>query len=47
MQIDLLDIMSDGNEYLDIQATPIDHSTVPEVYEFFYKNMPNAIKVNS
>ncbi|MEN0051697.1 MAG: MbnP family protein [Bacteroidota bacterium] len=47
MQIDLLDMMSDDNEYLDIQATPIDHSTDPEVYEFFYKNMPNAIKVNS
>lgn len=47
MQIDLLDIMSDGNEYLDIQATPIDHSTDPEIYGFFYKNMPNAIKINS
>ncbi|MEM8527374.1 MAG: MbnP family protein [Bacteroidota bacterium] len=47
MQIDLLDILSSGNDYLDIKATPVDHSTDPEVYEFFYKNMPNAIKVNS
>ncbi|MEL6717313.1 MAG: MbnP family protein [Bacteroidota bacterium] len=47
MRIDLLDIMSDGKEYLDIQETPVDHSTDPAVYEFFYTNLPNAIKVNS
>jgi len=47
MQIDLLDLMSNGNNFLDIQETPIDHSTDPEVYKFFYMNMPNAIKVNS
>ncbi|MEM9888023.1 MAG: MbnP family protein [Bacteroidota bacterium] len=45
LKIDLLDILSKGNQYLDIQNNPIDHSTNPEVYDFIIGNMASAVSM--